>query len=68
MKIGMLILMVLFLAMLVGLFYISYKMLLKVRQEECAENANQPQQRQLHPKLQAQLEQQKKAQDKDAQD
>lgn len=68
MKIGMLILMVLFLVMLVGLFYISYKMLLKVRQEERAENANQPQQRQLHPKLQAQLEQQKKAQDKDAQD
>ncbi|WP_180054787.1 MULTISPECIES: hypothetical protein [unclassified Acinetobacter] len=68
MKIGMLILMVLFLAMLVGLFYISYKMLLKVRQEERAENANQPQQRQLHPKLQAQLEQQKKAQDKDVQD
>ncbi|RVT34484.1 hypothetical protein ENC20_07900 [Acinetobacter indicus] len=68
MKIGMLILMVLFLAMLVGLFYISYKMLLKVRQEELAANANQPQQRQLHPKLQAQLEQQKKAQDKDAQD
>ncbi|MDM1261817.1 MULTISPECIES: hypothetical protein [Acinetobacter] len=68
MKIGVLILMVLFLAMLVGLFYISYKMLLKVRQEERAENANQPQQRQLHPKLQAQLEQQKKAQDKDAQD
>ncbi|MDV4312914.1 hypothetical protein MY149_07650 [Acinetobacter indicus] len=68
MKIGMLILMVLFLAMLVGLFYISYKMLLKVRQEERAVNANQPQQRQLHPKLQAQLEQQKKAQDKDAQD
>lgn len=67
MKIGMLILMVLFLAMLVGLFYISYKMLLKVRQEERAANANQPQQRQLHPKLQAQLEQ-KKAQDKDAQD
>nr|WP_171525087.1 MULTISPECIES: hypothetical protein [Acinetobacter] len=64
----MLILMVLFLAMLVGLFYISYKMLLKVRQEERAANANQPQQRQLHPKLQAQLEQQKKAQDKDAQD
>nr|WP_218949214.1 MULTISPECIES: hypothetical protein [unclassified Acinetobacter] len=64
----MLILMVLFLAMLVGLFYISYKMLLKVRQEERAENANQPQQRQLHPKLQAQLEQQKKAQDKDVQD
>ncbi len=68
MKIGVLILMVLFLAMLVGLFYISYKMLLKVRQEERAENANQPQQRQLHPKLQAQLEQQKKAQDKDVQD
>lgn len=68
MKIGMLILMVLFLAMLVGLFYISYKMLLKVRQEERAANANQPQQRQLHPKLQAQLEQQKKVQDKDAQD
>ncbi|WP_160241129.1 hypothetical protein [Acinetobacter indicus] len=68
MKIGMLILMVLFLAMLVGLFYISYKMLLKVRQEERAANANQPHQRQLHPKLQAQLEQQKKAQDKDAQD
>ncbi|MDM1277277.1 MULTISPECIES: hypothetical protein [Acinetobacter] len=68
MKIGVLILMVLFLAMLVGLFYISYKMLLKVRQEERAANANQPQQRQLHPKLQAQLEQQKKAQDKDAQD
>ncbi|MEX5438682.1 hypothetical protein WCE01_00625 [Acinetobacter indicus] len=68
MKIGMLILMVLFLAMLVGLFYISYKMLLKVRQEERAANANQPQQGQLHPKLQAQLEQQKKAQDKDAQD
>ena len=68
MKIGVLILMVLFLAMLVGLFYISYKMLLKVRQEERAANANKPQQRQLHPKLQAQLEQQKKAQDKDAQD
>lgn len=68
MKIGVFILMVLFLAMLVGLFYISYKMLLKVRQEERAANANQPQQRQLHPKLQAQLEQQKKAQDKDAQD
>nr|WP_171526626.1 hypothetical protein [Acinetobacter indicus] len=53
----MLILMVLFLAMLVGLFYISYKMLLKVRQEERAANANQPQQRQLHPKLQAELQQ-----------
>ena len=68
MKIGVLILMVLFLAMLVGLFYISYKMLLKVRQEERAANANQPQPRQLHPKLQAQLAQQKKAQDKGAQD
>lgn len=67
MKIGVFILMVLFLAMLVGLFYISYKMLLKVRQEERAANANQPPQRQLHPKLKAQLEQQKKAQDKDAQ-
>jgi len=39
MKFGVLVLMVVFLAVLVGLFYISFKILNKVRQEERAENA-----------------------------
>ena len=57
MKFGVLVLMVVFLAVLVGLFYFSFKMLNKVRQEERAENAAKRPERQLHPKLQAELEQ-----------
>ena len=63
MKFGVLVLMVIFLAVLVGLFYMSFKILNKVRQEERAENAAKPPQRQLHPKLQAELEQRKKEQE-----
>ena len=61
--------MVVFLAVLVGLFYFSFKMLNKVRQEERAENAAKRPERQLHPKLQAELEhckqQEKAEQDQD---
>lgn len=67
MKFGVLVLMVVFLAVLVGLFYFSFKMLNKVRQEECAENAAKRPERQLHPKLQAELEQ-RKQQEKAEQD
>jgi flagellar basal body-associated protein FliL len=59
MKFGVLVLMVVFLAVLVGLFYFSFKMLNKVRQEERAENAAKRPERQLHPKLQAELEKRK---------
>jgi len=57
MKFGILVLMVIFLAVVVGLFYISFKILNKVRQEERAENAGKVPARQLHPKLQAELQQ-----------
>ena len=67
MKFGVLVLMVVFLAVLVGLFYISFKMLNMVRQEERAENAAKRPERQLHPKLQAELEQ-RKQQEKAEQD
>ena len=63
MKFGVLVLMIIFLAGLVGLFYMSFKILNKVRQEERAENAAKHPQRQLHPKLQAELEQRKKEQE-----
>ena len=59
MKLG---LMIVFLAVLFALFYVSFKMLKKVRQEERAENAGKVPERQLHPKLQAELEQRKQEQ------
>ena len=68
MKFGVLVLMVVFLAVLVGLFYISFKMLKKVRQEERAENSGKVPERQLHPKLQAELEQRKQQQAQEQQD
>lgn len=68
MKFGILVLMVVFLAVLVGLFYISFKMLNKVRQEERAGNATKRPERQLHPKLQAELEQRQKQQQQTEQD
>lgn len=52
MKIGLLLLMVVFVAVLVGLFIMSFKMLSKVRQQEKIENANKMPERTLHPKLQ----------------
>ena len=56
MKIGLLLLMVVFVVVLIGLFVISYKMLTKIRQEEKQAQAGQIPERQLHPKLQAELE------------
>ena len=60
MKFAVLGLMIVFLAVLFALFYVSFKMLKKVRQEERAENAAKVPERQLHPKLQAELEQKRK--------
>ena len=56
MKIGLLLLMVVFVVVLIGLFVISYKMLTKIRQEEKQAQAGQIPERQLHPKLQVELE------------
>lgn len=64
MKIGVLLLMVVFLAVLVGLLVLSFKMLKNVRQEEIAAKKGQAPERQLHPKLKAELEQRKKDQEK----
>lgn len=61
MKFAVLGLMIVFLAVLFALFYLSFKMLKKVRQEEeRAENVGKVPERQLHPKLQAELEQKRK--------
>ena len=60
MKFAVLGLMIVFLAVLFALFYVSFKMLKKVRQEELAENVGKVPERQLHPKLQAELEQKRK--------
>lgn len=60
MKFAVLGLMMVFLAVLFALFYVSFKMLKKVRQEERAENVGKVPERQLHPKLQAELEQKRK--------
>ncbi len=60
MKFAVLGLMIVFLAVLLALFYVSFKMLKKVRQEERAENAGKVPERQLHPKLQVELEQKRK--------
>lgn len=57
MKFAVLGLMIVFLAIVFALFYASFKVLKKVRQEERAENAGKVPVRQLHPKLQAELEQ-----------
>lgn len=57
MKFAVLGLMVVFLAVLFALFYVSFKMLKKVRQQERNENAGKVPVRRLHPKLQAELEQ-----------
>jgi len=59
-KFAVLGLMIVFLAVLFALFYVSFKMLKKVRQEERAENVGKVPERQLHPKLQAELEQKRK--------
>jgi len=59
-KFAVLGLMIVFLAVLFALFYVSVKMLKKVRQEERAENVGKVPERQLHPKLQAELEQKRK--------
>lgn len=63
-KMGVLFLMLLFLVILVALFYLSFKMLSKIRQQERAESAAKTPQRQLHPKLQAQRDQQRQEQQK----
>jgi len=56
MKIAMIALVIIALAVLLFLFYISQKMLRQVQKQEAAEKAQQKPERQLHPKL---LEQQK---------
>ena len=61
MKIGLLVLMALFIAVLVGLFVLSYKMLNKVRQQERLDAVGKTPERQLHPKLKAEMEQRKQA-------
>jgi len=53
--------MVVFLAVLAGLLVMSYRMLNKVRKEERAANQGKVSTRQLHPKLVAELEQRRKA-------
>lgn len=57
MKIGLLLLMVVFVAVLVGLFIMSFKMLSKVRKQEKLENANKKSESTLHPKLQQERDQ-----------
>lgn len=64
MKIGILLLMVVFLAVLIGLLVLSFKMLKNVRQEEIAANKGKKTARQLHPKLQAELEKRQQDQNK----
>ncbi|MFW1755097.1 hypothetical protein [Acinetobacter wanghuae] len=56
MKIGLLILMLVFIAILIGLFILSYKMLTKVRREE---QPSKSVEYQLHPKLKAEMEKRK---------
>ena len=56
-KLGLLALMVLFIAVLIGLFVLSYKMLSKVRREERLQ-AKAKVEYQLHPKLKAEKEKQ----------
>lgn len=51
MKIGLLVLMVVFVAILIGLFVLSFKMLTKVRREEQQSKSARPIEYQLHPKL-----------------
>ncbi|KGT47333.1 hypothetical protein [Acinetobacter sp. HR7] len=60
MKIGLILLMVVFLVILVGLVIMSARMLTKVNKQEKRENAGKIPARQLHPKLQAELEQRNK--------
>ncbi|WP_347455612.1 hypothetical protein [Acinetobacter thermotolerans] len=60
MKIGLILLMVLFLVILVGLVVMSARILTKVNKQEQRENAGKIPARQLHPKLQAEFEQRNK--------
>ena len=53
--------MALFAVVLIGLCVLSYKMLNKVRQQEKMENVSKTPERQLHPKLKAELEQRQKS-------
>ncbi|ANF81383.1 hypothetical protein A3K93_03695 [Acinetobacter sp. NCu2D-2] len=57
MKIGLLLLMVVFVAVLIGLFVLSYKMLNKVRREE--QLTRSIPQYELHPKLKAEMQKRK---------
>lgn len=50
------------LVVLVGLFVLSFKMLRKVQKEERTENVGKVPMRQLHPKLQAELDRAKQEQ------
>ena len=59
MKIGILVLMVIFLAILIGLFILSYKMLRQVHQEEKNQRKAQAPIRELHPKLKQEQKDQK---------
>ncbi|WP_347453758.1 hypothetical protein ABEF79_11160 [Acinetobacter sp. ANC 7454] len=60
MKIGLILLMVVFLAILVGLIVMSARMLNKVNHQEKQENSGKIPARQLHPKLQAEFEKRNK--------
>lgn len=57
-KLGLLVLMVVFIVVLIGLFVLSYKMLSKVRREEQLQ-VKAKVEYQLHPKLKAEKEKQK---------
>ncbi|WP_227510324.1 hypothetical protein [Acinetobacter equi] len=61
-NIAVIVLLIICFVVLVALFVISYKMLIKVRTEERAENVGKAPQRRLHPKLK-ELEREKQAQE-----
>lgn len=57
---AIIVLLIICFVVLFALFRISYKMLVKVRKEERAINSNKVPERQLHPKLMKEKQQQQK--------
>ncbi|MFC6052602.1 hypothetical protein ACFPT0_07030 [Acinetobacter portensis] len=57
---GLIVLVLLCFAMLIGLLYVSFKMLRETQKKESLEKKDQRPQYQLHPKLKAELDARKK--------
>lgn len=55
-KVGLIVLVLLCFAMLIGLLYVSFKMLRETQKKESLEKKDQRLQYQLHPKLKAELD------------